>query len=128
MKKHSMVCHEDQDVLGLLDDLFRDDGYTVTSQHVPVSDVHTLRRISPDVLIVEHRLHRREAPTVVDFIRALSVSRDRSTLPVIIITTWVKALADDIDWLLSQNVRVVTAPFTVEILLQAVEQGHCLSS
>ncbi|GAC1358893.1 MAG: hypothetical protein NVS4B11_28250 [Ktedonobacteraceae bacterium] len=121
MTTHILVVNDTQDILEIFRMLLEDEGYTVTLSSFPLQKAGEIKRINPDLIILDVVFGEEKLGW--QMLQLLKMQPATASIPVIICTAAEKAVREMEGYLVSKNVLVVYKPFEIEDLLTAVEQA-----
>ena len=119
-RPHVLVVEDDPDLLDLYRDILGDAGYRVSVAAVPDSD--EARRLHPDVVLLDYVFGRDPAGGA--FVAALRDDPVTAALPVVICTAALEAVRAGRGPFADPTVRVVTKPFDIDDLLDALADAR----
>jgi CheY-like chemotaxis protein len=117
-KQHILVINDTQEVLEVMRELLEDEGYKVTLYSTAIRDLHNIREIGPDLLILDHLMGDEEYGW--QTIQKLRLDRELAALPVIVCTAAARMVEELEGHLEAKGITVVLKPFDIEDLLSAV--------
>ena len=115
--KHLLVVEDDPTLRDLYRELFAGEGYAVTVAGA-APDLPTIRRLRPDLALVDYLLNRRRPAT--GLLHALRADPATADLPVIVCTGAVDAVREAEEELRALDVGLVFKPFDLDDLLAEV--------
>lgn len=120
MPKHIMVINDTQEILELFHEILSGEGYDVSIHSYSTRDLADVKRVKPDLIVSDHPPFREEQGW--QFIQKLKMDRETARIPVIVCTTSMRWLRENVDegWLTAKNISIVAKPFDVEELLLEV--------
>jgi DNA-binding response OmpR family regulator len=118
---HILVINDAQEVLDVMRELLEEEGYRVSLYSHALKDLDEIRRVDPDLLILDHIIGDEEYGW--QLIQKLRLDRHLATLPVIVCTAAVKLVRELEGHLTAKGVTVVLKPFDIDDLLAAVERA-----
>jgi CheY-like chemotaxis protein len=116
-----MVFNDTQEILQLFEQILAGEGYQVSLHSYDMLNLQVVQQIKPDLVISDHPPEVRKEKRGWQLVQALRMSRETAELPVIICTTDVKQAEESEGHLASKGMLVLSKPFDIDELLQAVE-------
>lgn len=121
MSKLIMVINDAQEILELFEQLFLEEGYRVSLHSYQVRDLETVKRLMPDLLIVDQMLGD-EAPGW-KLVQKVKMNRSTAQIPIIVCSAEIRILKELEGHLKAKNIGVVVKPFDIHDLLNAVKKA-----
>lgn len=121
MKGRILVLDDDEDTLEVLSMFLQDEGYEVYKRDLLIEDLAEVKRLSPDVMIVDLFMGARQAGW--QFIQQLKAHPSTATFPIILCTAG-SLTPEQVSETQHQGIPVVYKPFDLNELLHLV---HCLT-
>lgn len=125
-KLNIMVVNDSEEVLNLFYEILHDEeGHNVTLFSYRVRDLEDVRRINPDLLIIDQVYGAEENGW--KLIQKVRMSRDLATLPIIFCTTDLRRAQELEGHMSAMNILTVIKPFVINDLVHAVDEicnGH----
>lgn len=120
MPKRIMVFNDTEEILQLFYDLLTPEGYLVTLHSYSTRELEDVRRAQPDLIISDHPPFREQQGW--QFIQKLKMSPDTEPIPVLLCTTNIRWLRDNMDegLLAAKRISVLPKPFNVDELFEHV--------
>lgn len=114
-----MVVNDSEEVLNLFYDiLHEEEGHAVKLFSYRIRDLDEVRKVNPDLLIVDQVYGKEYAGW--ELIQKVRMSRDISNLPIVFCTTDLRRAQELEGHLTAMKIVVVIKPFTVDALLSAI--------
>lgn len=114
-----MVINNSDDILALFQNILAKDDYHVFTQLFLNSDLREVRRIQPDLIILDYYVGREGVGW--EFLQLLRMEDTTAMVPVLICTTAVKLAHDIASYLATKHVTVLRKPFESRDLINAVQ-------
>src|SRR6185369_4705408 len=108
-KTRVMVINNSDDILALFQKILTTDDCQVFLQLFLNSDLREVRRIQPDLIILDYYVGREGVGW--EFLQLLKMEDATSTIPVLICTTAVKLAQDIGGYLATKRVAILRKPF-----------------
>jgi DNA-binding response OmpR family regulator len=121
MTQHILVMNDNQEILDAFQMLLEDEGYSVTLASYIINDMNELRRIRPDLIILDFMFEGKDGGW--QMIQLLKMHKGTADIPVIICTAAQREVRDIESFLQSKGVGIVYKPFDIEELLEAVRRS-----
>lgn len=119
MTTRIMVINNSDDILALFQKILAADECQVFTQLFLNSDLREVRRIRPDLIILDYYVGREGVGW--EFLQLLKMEDSTSAIPVLICTTAVKLAHDIAGYLAGKRVTVLRKPFESRDLVSAVQ-------
>jgi len=119
--KHILAGDDSSVILDLYREILEDEGYRVSLSATPL-DVDDVRRIRPDLVILDHMLNEGEGSGW-QLLRELREDADLASLPVVVCTGAVHRVRQGEAELRAMGAGVVTKPFDIDDLVRAVDRA-----
>ena len=129
MATRIMVINNSDDILALFQKILATDDCQVFLQLFLNSDLREVRRIQPDLIILDYYVGREGVGW--DFLQLLRMEESTAAVPVLICTTAVKLVHEIGGYLATKRVTFLRKPFESRDLVSAVQtalQGDAISS
>jgi CheY-like chemotaxis protein len=120
-----MVINNSDDILALFSKILTNENCQVFLQLFLNSDLREVRRIKPDLIILDYYVGREGVGW--EFLQLLKMEESTANIPVLICTTAVKLAHDIGGYLATKQVTVLRKPFESHDLTNAVENAMQLS-
>src|SRR5689334_21879269 len=120
-----MVINNSDDILALFSKILTNDNCQVFLQLFLNSDLREVRRIKPDLIILDYYVGREGVGW--EFLQLLKMEEETASIPVLICTTAVKLAHDIGGYLATKQVAVLRKPFESQDLINAVANAMQLS-
>lgn len=124
-----MVINNSDDILALFQKILATDDCEVFPQLFLNSDLREVRRIQPDLIILDYYVGREGVGW--EFLQLLRMEDSTAAVPVLICTTAVKLAQEIAGYLATKRVTMLRKPFESRDLVSAVQyalQGDTVSS
>jgi DNA-binding response OmpR family regulator len=118
MTTRIMVINNSDDVLALFQKILGSDDCQVFTQLFLNSDLREVRRIRPDLIILDYYVGREGVGW--EFLQLLKMEDATAAVPVLICTTAVKLVQDIAGYLATKRISVLRKPFESRDLVGAV--------
>ena len=115
---HVLVIDDTPEIRDLFQDVLDEEGYRVTLAADVPDDLNALRRLAPDLLLLDYSFSGTGAGW--RLLNALKADAGLATLPVVLCTAAHEAVRERKDALRAWNVRVVLKPFELNDLVAAL--------
>lgn len=119
MTTRIMVINNSDDILALFQKILAADDCQVFTQLFLNSDLREVRRIQPDLIILDYYVGREGVGW--EFLQLLKMEDTTATVPVLICTTAVKLVQEIAGYLATKQVTVLRKPFGSRDLVGAVQ-------
>lgn len=121
MKTRIMVINNSDDILALFQKILATEECEVFIQVFLNSDLRDVRRIQPDLIILDYYVGREGIGW--EFLQMLKMEDITATIPVLICTTDVKLAHEIAAYLATKRVTVLRKPFDRRDLVNAVQSA-----
>lgn len=121
MSQHVLVMNDNQEILDAFQMILEEEGYQVTLASYVINDMNELRRIQPDLIILDFMFEGRDSGW--QMIQLLKMHQGTSDIPVIICTAAQREVREIESFLQAKGVAVVYKPFDIAELLEAVQKA-----
>src|SRR5579859_7429775 len=124
-----MVINNSDDILALFQKILAAEDYQVFTQIFLNSDLRGVRKIQPDLIILDYYVGREGVGW--EFLQLLRMEDTTATVPVLICTTAVKLVQEIAAYLATKRVTMLRKPFESRDLVNAVQsalQGDTIGS
>ena len=117
---HVLIVDDAQEILDLLQELLRDEGYRVTTS-LAVLDIDKIRALAPDV-IVQDLLFEQTQIKGWEFLTLVRLDPELARIPLILCTAAIQVIKDETmaQKLRALGVRVMLKPFHIDELLMVL--------
>lgn len=119
MTTRIMVINNSDDILALFQKILMTDDCQVFLQFFLNSDLRDVRRIKPDLIILDYYVGREGVGW--EFLQMLKMEDSTSEIPVLICTTAIKLAHDIAGYLATKQVTILRKPFQSRDLVNAVQ-------
>ena len=119
MATRIMVINNSDDILALFQKILATDDCQVFLQLFLNSDLHEVRRIKPDLIILDYYVGREGVGW--EFLQLLKMEESTAAIPVLICTTAIKLVHDIGGYLATKRVTFLRKPFESRDLVNAVQ-------
>ena len=116
--RHVLVVDDTPAIRDLFQIVLADEGYRVTLAADVPDDLNALRRLAPDLLLLDYSFSGTGAGW--RLLNTLKADAELATLPVVLCTAAHEAVRERKDALRAWNVRVVLKPFELDDLVAAL--------
>jgi DNA-binding response OmpR family regulator len=116
-----MVINNSDDILALFQKILTTDDCQVFSQLFLNSDLREVRRIRPDLIILDYYVGREGVGW--EFLQLLKMEETTAAVPVLICTTAVKLVQEIAGYLATKRVTMLRKPFESRDLVSAVQSA-----
>ena len=120
--KRALVVNDTQEILELFEEILAAMGLQVVVMSYAPRELARIREVDPDLLILDFMMGDRELLGW-QLLQKVKMDRRLDSIPVIVCTAAVKAVAEQQGYLTEQGVVVVLKPFNVEQLEEAVRRA-----
>ena len=120
MRIHVMAINDNQELLTLLETLLTNEGYTVTLHTNNVHDLAEVKRVGPDLLILDCGLGQ-DGPGW-QLLQKLKLDRATVQLPILVCSGAIRQVRDLEGWLGAKGVNILLKPFDVDDLCLTVRR------
>lgn len=121
MATRIMVINNSDDILALFRKILGSDDCEVFLQLFLNSDLREVRRIKPDLIILDYYVGREGVGW--EFLQMLKMEDSTASIPVLICTTAVKLALDIGGYLATKHVSILRKPFESSDLVAAVQSA-----
>lgn len=115
-----MVFNDTVEILTLFHDILTGEGHEVSTNTYGTLELPLVLRFRPDLLIVDFPPVVREEQGW-QLLQKLKMCTDTQDIPVLVCTTNLRALENNLGWLASKNILAIPKPFMIDELLSAVD-------
>jgi DNA-binding response OmpR family regulator len=115
-----MVIDDSKEILELIEMILTEEGYEVALYSFGIHDLVEVKRVSPDLIILDYLIGQEEDGW--NLLQKLKLDRATAGIPVIICSAAAKQLREMDAWLNEKGVGVVYKPFDIDDLLLAVRK------
>jgi len=119
--RHILAINDDRDILRVYTELLTDEGYVVSVDVIPPSDLSPVHAVSPDLIVLDLIVGNQERGTA--FLELLKSDPATRTIPVIVCSADTQRLAELAELLRAWDCDVVTKPFDINVFIAAIEAG-----
>src|SRR6202165_718794 len=119
MPTRIMVINNSDDILALFQKILATDDCEVFTQLFLNSDLREVRRIQPDLIILDYYVGREGVGW--EFLQLLKMEDSTAMIPVLICTTAVKLVHAIAGYLATKQVTILRKPFGSHDLVSAVQ-------
>ena len=120
-RKHILAGDDSPVILDLYREILEDEGYRVSLSETPL-DLDDVRRIRPDLVILDHMLDEGEGSGW-QLLRELREDADLASLPVVVCTGAVQEVREAGERLARAQVEVLFKPFEIDALLACIARA-----
>ena len=114
-----MVINNSDDILALFQKILAAEDYEVFTQIFLNSDLRGVRKIQPDLIILDYYVGREGVGW--EFLQLLRMEDSTAAVPVLICTTAVKLVQEIAGYLATKRVTMLRKPFESRDLVNAVQ-------
>ena len=118
MPKKIMVVNDDRHFLELVELLLTEEGYEVSLHSERITDVTVVKRIMPDLVIIDQLFNSNNHGW--ELIQQMRLDPTSLNIPIILCTTESRTVEQLKDQLDKVHVRVILKPFDIDDLYRAV--------
>lgn len=119
MATRILVVNDTQEILELFDELLTEEGYEVVLYSQAIQDMREIERIKPDLIIIDYIFGGEKDGW--QMVQKLRMRRATAKIPLIICTAAVKEVREIEGYLTMKGIELVSKPFDIEDLLDAVK-------
>jgi DNA-binding response OmpR family regulator len=121
MKTRIMVINNSDDILALFHKILATDDCEVFLQVFLNSDLREVRRIKPDLIILDYYVGREGMGW--EFLQMLKMEDTTAVVPVLVCTTAIQLAQEIAGYLATKRVTILRKPFESRDLVSAVESA-----
>ena len=119
-KPHILVANDETLLLDLLQELLTDEGYEVTCTRESREAYHLIKRVKPDLVILDVRMGNEV--TGFDLVSMLMLDPETNAIPLIVSSADSAALRQHQQEMGNQGIRILAKPFDLDDLLRLIRQ------
>ena len=123
--KRVLVVNDTQEILELFHDILEPMGFDVVLMSYAPRELDRVREVAPDLIVLDFLMGERE-PLGWQLLQKLKMDRRLDSIPIVVCTAAVRAVAEQQGYLTEQGVLVVLKPFNVDQLEEAVRRAASL--
>ncbi|MEP7288236.1 MAG: response regulator [Chloroflexota bacterium] len=121
MSTRILVINNSDDILALFSKILTGENYEVFTQFFLNSDLSGVRKISPDLIVLDYYVGREGVGW--EFLQLLKMEEATADIPVLICTTAVRLAHEIAGYLATKRVMILRKPFESHDLVNAVQIG-----
>ena len=121
MATHIMVVDDTKEILDLFEEILTEAGYKVSSYSYGVQELAEIKRIAPDLLILDYLIGDEKLGW--QLLQKMKMDKELAHIPIIICSAAIRQLYEMQGWLTEKNVGIVFKPFDIDDLLLAVKKA-----
>ncbi len=121
-KPRVLVVNDTQEILELFTDILQPMGLEVVVMSYAPRELDRIREVDPDLVILDFLMGDGELLGW-QLLQKLKMDRRLDSIPVVVCTAALRAVAEQQGYLTEQGVLVVLKPFNVDQLEEAVRRG-----
>jgi len=119
--RHILAINDDRDILRIYTELLTDEGYLVSVDVMPATDLADVHAVNPDLIVLDLVVGQQDRGTA--FLALLRSHPAFRTLPVIVCSADARRLAELDEQLRAWDCAVVPKPFDIDVFVAAVRVG-----
>lgn len=119
--RHILAINDDRDILRIYTEILTDEGYLVSIDVVPPTDLSPVHAVNPDLIVLDLIVGHQDRGTA--FLELLNEDLAARTIPVVVCSADTKRLAELGVQLRAWGCAVVTKPFDIDVFVAAVRAG-----
>ncbi len=119
-RRRILIVNDSQEILDVLRDLLEEEGYDVVVYSYAIRDLDEVKRINPDLIILDFIINEETAGW--QMLQKLKLDRETATIPVIVCTAAAGLVRELEGHLKAKGVSVVLKPFDIDDLLTEINQ------
>jgi len=120
--KRVLVVNDTQEILELFQDILEAMGFEVVLMSYAPRELDRVREVAPDLIVLDFLMGEREMLGW-QLLQKLKMDRQLDSIPIVVCTAAVRAVAEQQGYLTEQGVLVVLKPFNVDQLEEAVRRA-----
>ena len=120
-RRRILIVNDSQEILDVLRDLLEEEGYDVVVYSYAIRDLEEVKRIDPDLIILDFIINEETAGW--QMLQKLKLDRETSDIPVIVCTAAAGLVRELEGHLRAKSVGVVLKPFDIDDLLEEINQS-----
>ncbi|MEO7296635.1 MAG: response regulator [Candidatus Limnocylindria bacterium] len=120
--KRVLVVNDTQEILELFQDILEAMGFDVVLMSYAPRELDRVREVAPDLIVLDFLMGEREMLGW-QLLQKLKMDRQLDSIPIVVCTAAVRAVAEQQGYLTEQGVLVVLKPFNVDQLEEAVRRA-----
>lgn len=119
-RRRILIVNDSQEILDVLRDLLEEEGYDVVVYSYAIRDLDEVKRINPDLIILDFIINEETAGW--QMLQKLKLDRETAAIPVIVCTAAAGLVRELEGHLKAKGVSVVLKPFDIDDLLTEINQ------
>jgi len=119
--RHVLAINDDRDILRIYTEILTDEGYLVSVDVMPATDLADVHAVNPDLIVLDLVVGQQDRGTA--FLTLLRSHPAFRTLPVIVCSADSRRLEDLAEQLRVWDCDVVHKPFDIDVFVAAVRAG-----
>ena len=119
-RPHILVANDETLLLDLMRELLTDEGYEVTCTRESREAYHLIKRVKPDLVILDVRMGNEV--TGFDLVGMLTLDPATNAIPLIVSSADSQALRQHQQEMVNQGIRILAKPFDLDDLLRLIRQ------
>ena len=120
-RRRILIVNDSQEILDVLRDLLEEEGYDVVVYSYAIRDLEEVKRINPDLIILDFIINEETAGW--QMLQKLKLDRETAEIPVIVCTAAAGLVRELEGHLRAKGVSVVLKPFDIDDLLTEINQS-----
>jgi two-component system response regulator (stage 0 sporulation protein F) len=121
MPHRILLVEADSGIRSVLQDILSDEGYEVVTTALPVAELADVAALSLDAIVLDYSV--RQLPSARQMLDRIQACSATTSIPFIISTTLAKATEELAGMIRPQSDALISKPFAVDDMLQAVEHA-----
>lgn len=119
MPKRILVFNDTEEILQLFEEILVEEGYQVETHTLGERDIAHVKKQPPDLIISDHSITNEKLGW--EFLQKLKMTKETAKIPLILCTTNLRLVGDNMGRISDSGVKVLPKPFEIEELLAIVE-------
>ena len=119
--RHILVVNDTQEILNLFRDILEEEGYTVSLYSYAFRDLVEIKRVKPDLLILDFLIGGEEHGW--QLLQKVKMDRETAAIPAIICTAAVERARELEGHLTEKGVGIILKPFDIDDLLREIDRA-----
>ena len=116
--RHILAINDDRDMLRLYTEILTDEGYLVSVDLMPATDLADVHAVGPDLIVLDLIVGRQELGTA--FLALLRSDPSTRALPVLVCSADTQRLEDLDEQLRAWGCDILTKPFDIDEFAAAI--------
>jgi len=121
LPRHVLAINDDPAILRVYAEILTDEGYLVSIDIVPPTDLSPVHTVNPDLIVLDLIVGHQDRGTA--FLELLRGDPTTATIPVVVCSADTRRLDELADQLRVWDCGVVRKPFDIEVFTEAVRVG-----